>query len=99
MADTISGKKAGASLVFHDGTSMIVINEGKPFGPIDNKFRQKLIDGNVIKGAAKPAADVQPVKADGGMQTGGDVSDSGDDDDAANTEGADDAANAGDKAP
>lgn len=71
MADKISGKKAGASLVFHDGTSMIVINEGKPFGPIDVAFKQKLIDGNVIKGDARAPADVQPVKADGGMQTGG----------------------------
>ena len=71
MADRIKGKSAKASLVFHDGTSMVVINQGKPYD-VDASFEQKLVDAGVIDAdPAKAAKDVQPVKADGGMQTGG----------------------------
>lgn len=69
MADRIKGKSAKASLVFHDGTSMIVINEGKPYD-VDVAHEKRLVDGGVIEGKAeKAASDVQPVTADSAGQT------------------------------
>lgn len=64
----IKGRSAKASLVFHDGTSMVVINKGGPYN-VDERFEQKLIDAGVIDGEPRKALEDQPIKADSAGQT------------------------------
>lgn len=64
----IKGRSAKASLVFHDGTSMVVINKGSPFN-VEDRFEQKLIDAGVIDGEAKKTSEDQPIKADSAGQS------------------------------
>jgi hypothetical protein len=65
MADRIKGKSAKASLVFHDGTSMIVINKDGPFD-VDAAHEKRLVDAGVIN--SKSQLDHDKDGAPGGSE-------------------------------